>query len=111
MSGCQGPLRRWGNRLGACQALTVQWSLGRNPGLAKPPATARPADPSALSLAGPSRKQACRGVCEGGFEGSHLGLSFPMIVRGTDRQRDLPPQRAFSTWNLLGFWDSELARG
>ena len=48
-----------------------------------------------------------RGLWRGRFEGSQLGLSFPMIFRGTDRQRGLPPQRAFSTWNLLGFWDSE----
>lgn len=85
---------------------------GWDPGLAKPPATAKPADPLAHSHAGPSRKQACRGVCgRGAVEGSQLGLSFPMIVRGTDRQRDLPPQRAFSTWNLLGVWDSELHVG
>ena len=108
----QGPLYRWGNRLGARQAATVQWSQGGNPGLAKPPATAKPADPLAHSHAGPSRKQAYGGVCgRGAVEGSQLGLSFPMIVRGTDKQRDLPPQRAFSTWNLLGVWDSELHVG
>ena len=61
----QGPLHRWGNRLGARQAATVQWSQGRNPGLAKPPATARPADPSAHSHTGPPGSRPAEGSVEG----------------------------------------------